>query len=174
MDSIDPESTLYLKKLTEDWAHINLVQPKIFSPVKNIIVNKKKNDEIWIKTTCNISEKIDWLADTGSPRNFIKPTMANIVMTQNPNVKIEKYNENKCSRCFKNKEIKIKGVILMDITFGSWFEKNMPNSYSGTKHDKTDGTRRTAKTWNQPTTNKTTRQNETETSSAPQRSIVDS
>ena len=44
-------------------------------------------------------------------------------MTQNTNVKIEKYNENKCYRCFNNKEIKIKGVIHMDITFGSWCAK---------------------------------------------------
>ena len=46
--SIDPESTFYLKELTEDWAKINLVQPRIFIPVRNIFLNKKENDEIWI------------------------------------------------------------------------------------------------------------------------------
>ena len=107
-ESIDLESTLYLKELTEDWANINLVQPKIFSPVRNIIVNKKENDEIWIQTTCNNSEKIDWLADTGSPRSFINQTTANKVMTQNPNVKIEKYNKNKRYKCFNNNEKKSK------------------------------------------------------------------
>ena len=103
-----------------------MVQPKVFSPVRNIIVNKKENDKIWIQTTCNNSEKINWLADTGLPGSFINPTLANKVMTQNPNVKMEKYKENKRYRCFNNKEIKIKGVIHMDITFGSWCAKRCP------------------------------------------------
>ena len=125
-ESIDPEATLYLKELKEDWANIKLVQPKVFRPVKNIIVNKEQNDEIWVQTTCNNSEKIDWLADTGSPRNFINPTMANKFMTQKPNVRIENYNENKHYRCFNNKEIKIKVVIHMDTTSGSWCAKRYP------------------------------------------------
>ena len=122
-ESIDQEATLYLKELTEDWANICLVQPKVFRPVRNIIVNKEQNDEIWVQTTCNNLEKIDWLADTGSPRSFINPTTASKFMTQNPNVKIEKYNENKRYRCFNNKEIKIKGVIHMDIASGRWCAK---------------------------------------------------
>ena len=48
-ESIDPEATFYLKKLTEDWANINLVQPKVFRPVRTIIVNKEQNDEIWVQ-----------------------------------------------------------------------------------------------------------------------------
>ena len=40
-ESIDPEATLYLKELTEDWANINLVKPKSYRPVRNIIVNTK-------------------------------------------------------------------------------------------------------------------------------------
>ena len=75
-ESIDPEQTLYLKELTEDWANTNMVQPKVFRPVRNIIVNKEENDEICVQTTCNNSEKIDWLADTGSTRSFINPTTA--------------------------------------------------------------------------------------------------
>ena len=107
-ESIDPEATLYLKELTEDWANINLVQPKVFRPVRNIIVNKEQNDEIWVQTFCNNSEKIDWLADTGSLCNFINPTTANKFMTQNTNVRTEKYTENKRYRCINKKEIKIK------------------------------------------------------------------
>ena len=125
-ESIYPESTLYLEELTEDWANINLVLPKIFSPVRNIIVNKKENGEIGIQTTCNNSEKINWLVDTGSPRSFINPTTTNKVMTQNPNVKMEKYKENKRYRCYNNKEIKIKGVIHKDITSGNWCAKRRP------------------------------------------------
>ena len=92
---------------------------KSISRSKKHLVNKEQNDEIWVQTTCNNSEKIDWLADTGSPRSFINPTTANEFMTQKPNVRIEKYNENKRYRCFNKKEIKIKGVIHMDITSGS-------------------------------------------------------
>ena len=104
-----------------------MVQPRIFSsPVRNIILTKKEIDEIWIQTTCKNSGKIDWLADTGSPHSFINPTTANKIMMQNPNVKIENLNENKYYRCFNNKEIKIKGVIPIDITSGSWCAKRCP------------------------------------------------
>ena len=47
-ESIDPEATLYLKELREDWANKNLVKPKVFRPVRNIIVNKEQNDEILV------------------------------------------------------------------------------------------------------------------------------
>ena len=47
-------------------------------------------------------------------------------MTQSPNFKIKKYNKNKRYRCFNNKEIKIKGVIHMDITSRSWCAKICP------------------------------------------------
>ena len=46
-ETVDPEATLYLKELTEDWVNINLVQPSLYKAVKNIIVNKTNNDEIW-------------------------------------------------------------------------------------------------------------------------------
>ena len=36
-ESIDPEATLYLKELTEGWANTNLVQPKVFRAVRNIL-----------------------------------------------------------------------------------------------------------------------------------------
>ena len=45
---IEPESTLYLRELTEDWANIDLVQPQNFSPGRNIILNNKESDEIRI------------------------------------------------------------------------------------------------------------------------------
>ena len=60
----------------------------------------------------------------------------------------------------------------MDITYGSWCANKLPNPYSGTEHDEPHGTRRPAKNWNQPPTNKTTRQGETETTCAPRGSHV--
>ena len=54
---------------------------------------------------------IEWLADTGSHRSFINQSTAKKLMTNNPNIKIERYNENERYRCFNNKEIKIKGLI---------------------------------------------------------------
>ena len=44
-------------------------------------------------------------------------------MSNNSNIKIERHNENKRYRCFNNKEIKIKGVIHMDITSGNRIAK---------------------------------------------------
>ena len=41
-ESIDPESSLYLRELTEDWANINLVEQRIFNPVRNIILKKER------------------------------------------------------------------------------------------------------------------------------------
>ena len=83
LESIDPESTLYLKELTEDWDNINFVQQKKFSPVRIILLNRNISYEIWIPTICNSSEKIDCLADIGFPQNFIIPTTANKLMTHN-------------------------------------------------------------------------------------------
>ena len=94
-----------------------------YKSVKNIIVNKTHNDEIWIETTCNNSEKIEWLADTGSPRSFINQSTAKRLTTNCQNIKIEKYDNNKRYKCFNNKEIKIKGAIHMDITSGDWLAK---------------------------------------------------
>ena len=111
-----------MKELTGDWANINLIRPKTYKSVRNIIVIKK-NDEIRIKTRCNNTETIEWLADTGSLRSFINQSTAKNLMTKNPNIKIEQYNENKRYRCFNNKEIKIRGIIRMDITSGDWLAK---------------------------------------------------
>ena len=87
---------------------------------------QEESDEIWTQTTCNNSEKIDWLADTASPRSFISPTTANKFMMQNPDIKIERFNENKRYRRLNNEERKIKVVIHMDITSGSWCAKRFP------------------------------------------------
>ena len=68
-ESIDPEATLYLKELTEDWANIDLVKPKSWT-------------EIWFQTTCNNSEKIEWLADTGLPEaSLTNPRQRNLCQT---------------------------------------------------------------------------------------------
>ena len=56
-------------------------------------------------------------------QRFINQSTAKKFMSNNPNIKIERYNENKRYRCFNNKEIKIKGVIHMDITSGNWIAK---------------------------------------------------
>ena len=46
VESIDPESLLCLKKLTDDWAKINLCHLSTFRPVGNVQLNKSNNDEI--------------------------------------------------------------------------------------------------------------------------------
>ena len=96
---------------------------KIIPTSKKYHRKQTQNVEIWIQSTCNNSEKIEWLADTGSRRSFINQSTAKKLMSNNPNIKIERYNEYKRYRCFNNKEIKIKGVIHMDITSGNWIVK---------------------------------------------------
>ena len=86
-ESVDPESTLYIKELSEYWADINHIAPDSFSEVHNIELNTNTPKEIWVETTTN-KLKIQWLADTGSPRSFITKDQATEIMKHNPGVKL--------------------------------------------------------------------------------------
>ena len=67
-ESVDPESALYIKELSEDWADINHIAPESFTEVHNVELNTNTPKEIWVETTTN-KLKIQWFADTGSPRS---------------------------------------------------------------------------------------------------------
>ena len=122
-ESVDAEAALYIKKLHEDWANINLIRPTEFNPQKNDQINKNTNGEFWVKTTTK-AEKIQWLADTGSPRSLINTQKAFEMSNKIDNAVIHPYNEETKYRCFNNNDIAIKGVLHMELKSGSWNDKN--------------------------------------------------
>ena len=69
-ESVDAEAALYIKELHEDWANISLIRPTIFNNQPNDSVNKNSDGELWVEFLTD-QEKLQWLADTGSPRSFI-------------------------------------------------------------------------------------------------------
>ena len=122
-ESVDAEAALYIKELHEDWANINLIRPMEFNPQKNDQINKNTNGEFWVETTTK-AEKIQWLADTGSPRSFINTQKALEISNKIDNAVIHPYNEETKYRCFNNNDIAIKGVLHMELKSGSWNAKN--------------------------------------------------
>ena len=122
-ESVDPESTLYIKELSEDWADINHIAPDSFSELHNIELNTNTPKEIWVETTTN-KLKIQWLADTGSPRSFITKEQATEIMKHNPGVKLQQYTSQTKYKCFNNNNIKIDGDINITLHSGSWTAQN--------------------------------------------------
>ena len=79
--------------------------------------------EIWMETTTN-KLKLQWLADTGSPRSFITKEQATEIMKHNPGVKLQQYSSQTKYKCFNNNNIKIDGEINITLHFGSWTAQN--------------------------------------------------
>ena len=122
-ESVDAEADLYIKEFYEDWANINIIRPTQFSPQKNNFINKESNGEFWVETTTQ-SHKLQWLADTGSPRSFINQKIAQQLQKEIQNIRIEKFTENTIYKCFNNDNIEIEGVLIIDIKSGSWTTKS--------------------------------------------------
>ena len=122
-ESVDAEAALYIKELHVDWQNINIIRPTQFSPQKNNFINKESNGEFWVETTTQ-SHKLQWLADTGSPRSFINQEFAQKLRKEIQNIRIEKFTENTIYKCFNNNNIEIEGVLIIDIQSGSWTAKS--------------------------------------------------
>ena len=119
IESVDPESTLYIKKLSEDWADVNHIAPETFSEVKNIKLNVAQTKKIWVETTTTHKFKIQWLADTGSPRSFITRNQANKIMKHNPMIQLHAYTSQTKYKFFNNNNIKIEGKPNLTLQSGS-------------------------------------------------------
>ena len=119
-EEVDAEAALYITELTEDWANVNLIQPSKFHTEKNSDINKDGQDEFWVETSTN-NKQLSWLADTGSPKSFMNVATAKEVLQHLQSAKILPYKDRERFRCFNNKEIKIVGVLQMDLSSGSWF-----------------------------------------------------
>ena len=122
-ETIDPESTCYIREMMEDWQNVNFITSMNFTNEKFADVNKTKRGEFWIKTK-TINQKIFWPADTGSPRSFMNIDTAQKLLAngktaiKQPNKTIGEF------RCFNNNKIDIIGTIQVDITSGSSNAKN--------------------------------------------------
>ena len=119
-EEVDAEAALYIWELTEDWANVNLINPTSFQTEKNTCLNNSDLGEFWVATSTN-SKEIAWLADTGSPKLFMNINRAKDLLLQIKKARIVPYKEQEKFKCFNNKEIKIVGVLQMDLSSGSWF-----------------------------------------------------
>ena len=115
IQSVDPESALYIKELSEDWADINHIAPESFTEVQNVQLNTAIPKEIWVETTTN-KLKLQWLADTGSPRSFI--------MKYNPDVELQQDTSQTKYKGFNNNNIRNEGEMNLKLHSGSWTAQN--------------------------------------------------
>ena len=120
VESVDPESALHIKELSEDWADINHIAPEIFSEVTNTQLNTSLSKEIWVETVTANNLKIQWLADTGSPSTFVSKEQANTIMANNPNFQLQPNKSQTKYKCFNNNNIKIEGELSLTLCSGSW------------------------------------------------------
>ena len=74
-ETIDPESTCYIREMMEDWQNKNFITSMNFTNEKVSDVNKTKRGEFWIKRKTN-NQQVFWLADKGSPRSFMNKDTA--------------------------------------------------------------------------------------------------
>ena len=122
-ESVDAEAALYIKELHEDWANINTIRPMEFVQKGKDEINKDPYGEFWVETT-TARNKIQWLADTGSPRSFINIDMTAKLQQEIPNVRITEYRETTVSKSFTNNNIEIKRVLSLELNSGSWTAKD--------------------------------------------------
>ena len=122
-ESVDAEAALYIKELHEDWANINIIRPMEFVQKRNDEINKDPYGEFWVETT-TAQNKVQWLADTGSPRSLMNIDMAAKLQQEIPNVKISEYTETTVYKIFTNNNIEKKGVLSLELNSGSWTAKD--------------------------------------------------
>ena len=105
-ETIDPESTCYIREMMEDWNSINFIESLNFTTVTQKDLNKNHQGEFWIQTSSKI-ENINWLADTGSPRSFTsRSTVQNLTAKLGNKIIKEDRNIGEF-RCFNNNKNKI-------------------------------------------------------------------
>ena len=119
-ESVDQESELYIRELTEDWADVNHIIPNAFNPIKNSTPNKRHPEEIWVETKTSNKQTVRWLADTGSPRSFLTLEKAKEIIKNNPKLALHPYKSPTQYRCFNNNNIKVEGTLQLTLQSGSW------------------------------------------------------
>ena len=117
-ETINPESTCYIREMMEDWSSINFIQSLNFTTVTKKDFNKIQQGEFWIQTKSK-EQDINWWVDTGSPLTFISGRTAQNLITK-LGIKIVKQDNNIGEfRCFNNNKIKVDYSIQLDLVTGS-------------------------------------------------------
>ena len=124
IQSVDPESALYIKELSGDWADVNHIAPSSFKEVKNFNIILTQPKKYGWKQQQQRNLKIQWLADTGSPRSFITRDQANKIMKQNPARKLQPYKSQTKYRCFNKNNLKIEGELNLTLQSRSCTAQN--------------------------------------------------
>ena len=107
-ETIDPEPTIYIRELMEDWSTINLIE-RDFKNTKNSVLNNiTPHGEVIIQTKTKNNKSINWLADAGSPGSFIEIQTAKELLQKDKRTKLENYNGYMKFKCFNNNDISIK------------------------------------------------------------------
>ena len=123
LETIDPEPTMYFTELMEGWNKTNLIE-RDFRDVRNDELNNKTPyGEIIIPTTLKNKNKLNWLADTGSPHSFIDIQTAEELIQKYKNMKLEDYHGHMKFKCFNNKDIQIIDQLQMELQSGPWTAK---------------------------------------------------
>ena len=124
IEIIDAEPTIYITELMEDGNKNNLIG-RDFKDIRNHDPsNTTPQGEIIIQTTLKNNSNLNWLADTGSPCIFIDNHLAEELIHNDKNMKLEDYNGYMKLKCFKNQDIPIIGQIQIELRSGSWTAKN--------------------------------------------------
>ena len=124
LETIDPEPTMYITELIEDWNKINLIE-RDFKNIKNSELNiTTPHGEIIIQTALRNKSTLNWLVDTGSPRSFIDIQRTEELIQEEKQMKLEEYNGYMKLKCFSNKDKPIIGQIQMELQSGSWTATN--------------------------------------------------
>ena len=115
---------MYITELIEDWNKIILIE-RDFKDIRNHDLNNTTpQGETIIQITLKNNSKLNWLADTGSPRTFIDINTTEELIQKEKNIKLEDYNGYMKIKCFNNQDIPIIGQIQMELRSGSWTAKN--------------------------------------------------
>ena len=122
-ETIDPESTCYIREMMEDWSSINFIESLNFTTVKKKDVSKNHQGEFWIQTSTN-NNIINWLVDTGSPRSFVSRNTAKQLITKLGSKIIKQHSQTTEFRCFNNNKIQVEYQIQLDLTSGNSTAQN--------------------------------------------------
>ena len=76
----------------EDWDKINYIDKEFKETRNHDINNSTPQGEIIIQTTLKNNRKLNWLADTGSPRSFVDINTANELLESNNQMSLQQYN----------------------------------------------------------------------------------
>ena len=108
-ETIDPDSTLYIQELTEDWADVNHIIPKPCSPIKKLHCKQITTQRNLGRNKTCIQPDGEMASGYRFTRSFLTLDKSKELIISNPNLSLQPYNGQTQYRCFNNNNIKIEG-----------------------------------------------------------------